>query len=156
MESVAAAMAQATAARNKYERFSTLLVKGAVSQQEVDELEADWPNHTVLYRTVQYCTYSTVLCLIYSAVLYRTGTVLSTQYRTVQYSTYCTVRFSTINYVNFTTMRGVGVWNLRACSAPYRYSNHPGRPCIRGTTSIGSARTRKNFLSEIQEFLPTG
>ncbi|MEM7065851.1 MAG: HlyD family efflux transporter periplasmic adaptor subunit [Cyanobacteria bacterium P01_B01_bin.77] len=39
---VSAAMAQATAARNKYERFSTLLEKGAVSQQEVDELEADW------------------------------------------------------------------------------------------------------------------
>ncbi|MBE9069243.1 HlyD family efflux transporter periplasmic adaptor subunit [Leptolyngbya cf. ectocarpi LEGE 11479] len=39
---VTAAMAQATAARNKYERFSTLLAKGAVSQQEVDELEADW------------------------------------------------------------------------------------------------------------------
>ncbi|MBT9314037.1 HlyD family secretion protein [Leptothoe spongobia] len=39
---VAAAIAQEAAARNKYERFNTLLVKGAVSQQEVDELEANW------------------------------------------------------------------------------------------------------------------
>lgn len=39
---VTAAMSQAAAARNKYERFSTLLAKGAVSQQEVDELEASW------------------------------------------------------------------------------------------------------------------
>ncbi|MGD1952509.1 MAG: HlyD family secretion protein [Leptolyngbyaceae cyanobacterium] len=39
---VTAAISQATAARNKYERFSQLLARGAVSQQEVDELEADW------------------------------------------------------------------------------------------------------------------
>ncbi|NEQ54385.1 MAG: HlyD family efflux transporter periplasmic adaptor subunit [Leptolyngbya sp. SIO3F4] len=39
---VTAAVSQETADRNKYERFKTLLVKGAVSQQEVDELEANW------------------------------------------------------------------------------------------------------------------
>ncbi len=39
---VTAARSQESAARNKYERFSVLLAKGAVSRQEVDELEADW------------------------------------------------------------------------------------------------------------------
>lgn len=39
---VTAARSQESAARNKYERFSVLLAKGAVSQQEVDELEANW------------------------------------------------------------------------------------------------------------------
>ncbi len=37
-----AAISQENAAQNKYERFNTLLAKGAVSQQEVDELEANW------------------------------------------------------------------------------------------------------------------
>ena len=40
--SVTAAISQETAAQKKYERFNLLLEKGAVSQQEVDELEADW------------------------------------------------------------------------------------------------------------------
>ena len=39
---VTAAVSQEIAARNKYERFQGLLQKGAVSQQEVDELAADW------------------------------------------------------------------------------------------------------------------
>ena len=39
---VTAAISQETAARNKYERFSQLLAQGAVSEQVVDELEADW------------------------------------------------------------------------------------------------------------------
>ena len=39
---VEATRAEATAARNKYERFRSLLAEGAVSQQEVDELEASW------------------------------------------------------------------------------------------------------------------
>ncbi|MEM1252963.1 MAG: HlyD family efflux transporter periplasmic adaptor subunit [Cyanobacteria bacterium P01_H01_bin.21] len=39
---VTAAISQETAARNKYERFSQLLAQGAVSQQVVDEIEADW------------------------------------------------------------------------------------------------------------------
>ncbi|ESA33638.1 hemolysin d [Leptolyngbya sp. Heron Island J] len=39
---VVAAVSQETAARRKYERFSLLLEKGAVSQHEVDELEAEW------------------------------------------------------------------------------------------------------------------
>ena len=39
---IEAAIAEETAARAKYERFSTLLAAGAVSQQEVDELEAAW------------------------------------------------------------------------------------------------------------------
>ena len=41
---MAAAIAQETAARNKYERFRLLLEAGAVSRQEVDELEAAWKN----------------------------------------------------------------------------------------------------------------
>ncbi|MBX2863105.1 MAG: HlyD family secretion protein [Leptolyngbyaceae cyanobacterium MAG.088] len=39
---VTAAISEEKAARNKYERFNVLLEKGAISQQEVDELEADW------------------------------------------------------------------------------------------------------------------
>ncbi|MGF1520798.1 MAG: HlyD family secretion protein [Leptolyngbyaceae cyanobacterium] len=39
---IAAAVAQETAARTKYERFRSLLEAGAVSRQEVDELEAAW------------------------------------------------------------------------------------------------------------------
>lgn len=37
-----AAIAQEAAARSEYERFRFLLAEGAVSQQQVDELEADW------------------------------------------------------------------------------------------------------------------
>ncbi|MEO0986690.1 MAG: HlyD family efflux transporter periplasmic adaptor subunit [Cyanobacteria bacterium J06639_14] len=39
---IAAAIAEEVAARKKYERFRTLLSAGAVSRQEVDELEAVW------------------------------------------------------------------------------------------------------------------
>ncbi|MEL6382045.1 MAG: HlyD family efflux transporter periplasmic adaptor subunit [Cyanobacteria bacterium J06626_18] len=39
---IEAAIAKATAARTKYERFRSLLEAGAVSRQEVDELEAAW------------------------------------------------------------------------------------------------------------------
>ena len=39
---VTAALSQEMAAQKKYERFNVLLEQGAVSQQEVDELEADW------------------------------------------------------------------------------------------------------------------
>ncbi|NER79120.1 MAG: HlyD family efflux transporter periplasmic adaptor subunit [Leptolyngbya sp. SIO1D8] len=39
---VTAAIAQESAARNKYERFSALLEAGAVSEQEVEELRAAW------------------------------------------------------------------------------------------------------------------
>ena len=39
---VTAALSQEVAAQTKYERFNVLLEQGAVSQQEVDELEADW------------------------------------------------------------------------------------------------------------------
>ncbi|MEM1241812.1 MAG: HlyD family efflux transporter periplasmic adaptor subunit [Cyanobacteria bacterium P01_H01_bin.26] len=39
---VTAAASQERAAQKKYERFNVLLEQGAISQQEVDELEADW------------------------------------------------------------------------------------------------------------------
>ncbi len=50
---LAAATSQETAARNKYERFKSLLQKGAVSQQEVDELEADWRSSQAAVRQAE-------------------------------------------------------------------------------------------------------
>ena len=50
---VSAAISQEIAARNKYERFNELLQKGAVSQQEVDELEADWRSRQAAVQQAQ-------------------------------------------------------------------------------------------------------
>ena len=50
---VVAAISQETAARNKYERFNELLQQGAVSQQEVDELEADWRSRQAAVQQAQ-------------------------------------------------------------------------------------------------------
>ncbi|MEM8614469.1 MAG: HlyD family efflux transporter periplasmic adaptor subunit [Cyanobacteria bacterium P01_H01_bin.105] len=50
---VTAAVSQETAAQKKYERFNLLLAKGAVSQQEVDELEADWRSRQAAVQQAQ-------------------------------------------------------------------------------------------------------